>query len=74
MGLTMKGIQLSPIAVVVHLLTGRLKVLFFERRNIDKAHTRFIVNPGIAMDASVCQINVSAAARILRSVPCNAFI
>jgi len=58
----MNGIDPSPIAVVVHFRTGKLKALFFARRNIDNAHNRLIVNPGIATEAKVCHINVSAAA------------
>lgn len=65
-GLTIKGILASPMAVVVHFLIGRLNFLFLLKRNNDRAQSRLIVNPGIATDARVCQIRVSAAAIIFR--------
>jgi hypothetical protein len=64
MGLTINGIDASPIAVVVHFLIGRLNPLLLLNRKKENLQSLLIVKPGIATEANVCQINVSAAAII----------
>lgn len=62
MGWTIKGMHPKPIAVVVHFLTGRLSFVLFWSKYIDRAQTLLIVYPGMATEASVCHVMVSAAA------------
>lgn len=61
MGRTMNGMHPNPSAVVVHFRRARDHVVPLARTNKDAAHTRLIVNPGIATEARVCQISVSTA-------------
>lgn len=58
----MKGMVERPMAVVVHLRTGRGHLVVLPSRYSDAAHTRLMVKPGMMTEASACHTNVSTTA------------
>ena len=68
MGVIMKGIVERPMAVVVHLRTGKGHLVVLPSRYREAAHTRLMVNPGMATDAKACHTNVSTTATATRVV------
>ncbi|MEQ2177182.1 hypothetical protein GOODEAATRI_001148 [Goodea atripinnis] len=64
----MKGMVERPIAVVVHLRTGRGHLVVLPSRYRDAAHTRLIVKPGMITEARACHTNVSTTATATRVV------
>lgn len=67
-GVMMKGMVESPMAVVVHLRTGRGHLVDLPSRYRDAAHTRLIVKPGMITEARACHTNVSTTATATRVV------
>lgn len=61
-GVMMKGMVERPMAVVVHLRTGRGHLVVLPSRCSDAAHTRLMVKPGMMTEARACHTNVSTTA------------
>lgn len=61
-GVMMKGMVERPMAVVVHLRTGRGHLVVLPNRCSDAAHTRLMVKPGMMTEAKACHTNVSTTA------------
>ena len=61
----MNGMEPRPTATTAHFLAGcgsRWPACWL-RRNLETAHSLFMVSPGMATEASPCQTRVSATAR-----------
>lgn len=65
-GVMMKGMVERPMAVVVHLRTGRGHFVVLASRCSDAAHTRLMVKPGTMTEARACHTNVSTTAAATR--------
>lgn len=67
-GVMMKGMVERPMAVVVHLRTGRGHLVVLPSRCSDAAHTRLMVKPGMITEAKACHTKVSTTATATRVV------
>lgn len=67
-GVIMKGIVESPMAVVVHFRAGKGHLVLFPNRYREAAQTRLMVKPGMITEASACHTKVSTTATATRVV------